>query len=222
MIMDDMVKAATAAAKKAGALLKIGFQKKISYRTKGSKAEIVSNYDVKAEKLIVNTLKQKFPRSSFILEEGGHQVIKGGSPLWIVDPLDGTTNFVNNIPFFAVSIAGFVEDELTVGVIYHPITNELFTAVKGKGAYLNGKKLKIKKRENLEMFATRFPTNPEEDQMTYTLLHFLFSHRVRVRDFGSTALEMAYVAANRIDVFWISRPKSWDIAAGVLLTSAKI
>lgn len=215
--MDEMLKVAIGAALEAGSLLRAGFSKKVPFKTKGPDQEIVSPYDGRSERLLVKRIKKHYPHSSFILEEEGTLLKENGSPLWVIDPLDGTTNFVNGIPFFAISIAGFLNGHPSIGVIYHPISGELFTAQKGEGAYLNGKRLRIKKGKSLRMFATSFPTNPKEDQVTYNLLHYLFAHRIRVRDFGSSALEMAYLAANRIDVFWMSKPKAWDIAAGALL-----
>jgi myo-inositol-1(or 4)-monophosphatase len=188
---------------------------KISYK---GEVDIVTQADRRSEEAIVGRLRTHFPKHAIVAEEGSGQE---GDPCyrWIVDPLDGTTNFAHGYPCFAVSI-GFEEaGELQVGVIYQPITKELFTASRGGGAYLNQKQIHVSSIGHLStsLLATGFPSTKRtrNPNIHYYWNFTLRSHGVR-RD-GSAALDLASVACGRFDGFWEFGLHSWDTAAGVLL-----
>lgn len=163
--MSDFLPLAIEAAKKAGELLKRGFGTEFKIATKKSKQDLVTEYDTAAEKCILDMILKKFPDHQFLAEESGASKGKSGSVLWIIDPLDGTSNFAHKLPFFSVSIGVAVANEIVCGVVYNPMTQELFHAEKGKGAYLNDQRLQVSKARALsESFvATGFPHNVGEN-----------------------------------------------------------
>lgn len=188
---------------------------KISYK---GEVDLVTQADKRSEEAIVGRLKRYFPKHAIVAEEGGGQEGEERHR-WIVDPLDGTTNFAHGYPCFAVSIGFEQEGELVAGVIYQPITKELFTASKGEGAYLNGRRIQVSQVDHLStsLLATGFPSTKRARNPN---IHFywnftLQSHGVR-RD-GSAALDLAAVACGRFDGFWEFGLHAWDTAAGVLL-----
>lgn len=188
---------------------------KISYK---GEVDLVTQADRRSEEAIVGRLRAYFPKHSIVAEEGSGQ--EGDARYrWIVDPLDGTTNFAHGYPCFAVSI-GFEEaGELQVGVIYQPITKELFTTSRGEGAYLNEKRIRVSSIDHLStsLLATGFPSTKRarNPNIHYYWNFTLRSHGVR-RD-GSAALDLASVACGRFDGFWEFGLHPWDTAAGVLL-----
>lgn len=188
---------------------------KISYK---GEVDLVTQADRRSEEAIVGRLRTYFPKHSIVAEEGSGQ--EGDARYrWIVDPLDGTTNFAHGYPCFAVSI-GFEEaGELQVGVIYQPITKELFTTSRGEGAYLNQKRIRVSSIDHLStsLLATGFPSTKRarNPNIHYYWNFTLRSHGVR-RD-GSAALDLASVACGRFDGFWEFGLHPWDTAAGVLL-----
>jgi myo-inositol-1(or 4)-monophosphatase len=188
---------------------------KISYK---GEADLVTQADRRSEEAIVGRLRTYFPKHVIVAEEGSGQ--EGDARYrWIVDPLDGTTNFAHGYPCFAVSI-GFEEaGELLVGVIYQPITKELFTTSRGEGAYLNERRIRVSSIDHLStsLLATGFPSTKRarNPNIHYYWNFTLRSHGVR-RD-GSAALDLASVACGRFDGFWEFGLHPWDTAAGVLL-----
>lgn len=187
-----------------------------------SKAEndFVSEVDLKAEEEIINTIKKAYPEHSFLAEESGKQV--GSDYEWIIDPLDGTTNFLYGIPHFAVSIALRVKGRLEVGVVYDPLAQELFSAARGNGAQLNGKRIRVTDRRNLEgaLLGTGIPyTKDQYDHLDsyFGMMKDLIPGTAGIRRAGSAALDLAYVAGGRLDGFWEFNLNIWDIAAGVIL-----
>lgn len=183
-------------------------------------ADFVSAADVKAEQVLREELERARHGYGFIMEEAG--VIEGPDKThrWIVDPLDGTTNFLHGFPHFAISIALQRENEIVAGVILNPITDELFWAERGKGAYLNDRRLRVSGRESLAtaMLATGIPHNGRPDQSLFIKeLDTVMRQVAGVRRMGSAALDLAYVAAGRFDGFWERNLNIWDIAAGVLM-----
>jgi myo-inositol-1(or 4)-monophosphatase len=201
----------------AGGILLSEFDRpaKISYK---GEVDLVTQADRRSEEAIVGRLRSYFPKHAIVAEEGGGQE-GDGRHRWIVDPLDGTTNFAHGYPCFAVSI-GFEEaGELLVGVIYQPITQELFTTTRGEGAYLNEKRIRVSRIDHLStsLLATGFPSTKRarNPNIHYYWNFTLRSHGVR-RD-GSAALDLAAVACGRFDGFWEFGLHSWDTAAGVLL-----
>lgn len=201
----------------AGGILLSEFDKppKISYK---GEVDLVTQADRRSEEAIVGRLRSYFPGHTIVAEEGGGQEADA-SCRWIVDPLDGTTNFAHGYPCFAVSI-GFEQDgELLAGVIYQPVSKELFTTAKGEGAYLNEKRIEVSKIDHLStsLLATGFPSvkRSRNPNIHYYRDFTLSSHGVR-RD-GSAALDLAAVACGRFDGFWEFGLHSWDTAAGALL-----
>jgi myo-inositol-1(or 4)-monophosphatase len=214
---NQLLEVAVETAIEAGGILISEFSQpaRISYK---GEVDLVTQADRRSEEAIVARLGGYFPTHTIVAEEGGGH--KGDTRYcWIVDPLDGTTNFAHGYPCFAVSI-GFEEaGELVAGVIYQPVTKELFTAYRGEGAYLNGQRIEVSKIDRLStsLLATGFPSvkRTRNPNIHYYWDFTLRSHGVR-RD-GSAALDLASVACGRFDGFWEFGLHPWDTAAGVLL-----
>ena len=171
---------------------------------KGPK-DFVTNSDIKTEKIIIEELKKARPNYSIISEENGSEKNKDYKNTWIIDPIDGTINFLHGIPHFAISIGLRSNDEIISGLIYDPIKNEMFYAEKDKGAFLNNQRIRVSKKNNLEdcLFATSGKVNENYD--------FNF------RKSGCAALDMAYVACGRLDGYFQGNLNIWDIAAGIVI-----
>lgn len=183
-------------------------------------ADFVSIADKKAEETLVAELSKARPDFGFILEENGIIEGKDSSNTWVIDPLDGTTNFLHGIPHFSISIALVRDNDVFAGVIYNPIADEMFWAEKGKGAFLNGRRLRVSARSDMAdgLFSTGIPfLGMEKDQRFLERLQSVMSVSSGVRRFGSAALDLAYVAAARYDGFWECGLNSWDMAAGIVL-----
>ncbi|MDG1995575.1 MAG: inositol monophosphatase family protein, partial [Emcibacteraceae bacterium] len=209
------------AARKAGGRLARDFGEieNLQVSRKGP-ADFVSKADIKAEATITEELQYARPQFGFIREEGADIPPKEGNSVWIVDPLDGTTNFLHGIPHFAISIALEQDGEVTAAIIYNPITDDMFWAEKGKGAWLNNRRLKVSGRKDLKecVLATGIPFHARPHQETFvTNLEHIMGEVAGVRRFGSAALDLAWVAAGRYDGFWEEGLQSWDIAAGILM-----
>ena len=190
-------------------------------------ADFVTRVDTEAEKTIIGTIRERFPDHAFLAEESVKN-LHGALPedrygretsLWIIDPLDGTTNYIHGYPIFSVSIALQVEGELRAGVIFDPVRDELFTAVKGQGAYLNGKRLSVSGFGLPDaVIATGFPFRNRELMEDYLrVFRNIFSRVSDLRRAGSAALDLASVASGRCDGYFEARLKPWDLAAGSLL-----
>lgn len=207
-------------ARKAGALLKEKFNQKHEIQYKGD-INIVTEADKMSEDLIIEAISRNFPDHG-ILSEESPAITGSGKMRWIIDPLDGTTNYSHGYPVFCVSIA--LEDEgITVlGVIYDPMREDMFVAIRGEGAYLNDKKLKVSSVRDISrsLLATGFPYDIRESKDNN--LDYFNSMAIRVqaiRRAGSAALDLAYLAAGRFDGFWELKLKPWDTAAGCLLVT---
>jgi len=209
---------AVEAALKAGAYQRYRFASPLDVAMKGAK-DLVTEVDRESERLVVDHLQARFPDHNIVAEEGEYP--QGGSPFrWIIDPLDGTTNYAHGFPWFCVSIALETEGEPVIGVIYSPMHDELFTAVKGSGAYLNGRRLHVSGRSPLQntLLGTGFPYDCATDPANNFGNFIAFQKAARgIRRAGAAALDLAYVAAGRLDGFWELKLKPWDVAAGVLL-----
>jgi myo-inositol-1(or 4)-monophosphatase len=183
-------------------------------------ADFVTNADIKAEKTLFEELSRARPGYSFLLEERGAVEGTDKSHRWLVDPLDGTTNFLHGIPHFSVSNGLEREGVLVAGVVYNVARDELFWAEKGQGAYLNDKRMRVAARAEIAdaIFATGSPfmEKPKRDIFIAEVDRVL-AKSSGIRRFGSAALDLAYVAAGRLDGFWERDLKLWDIAAGVVL-----
>lgn len=217
--MNPMLNIAVRAARDAGKLIVRYLDRvdRLPVITK-EKNDFVTEVDQKAESLIINTLKQAFPGHSILAEESG---ISGESDYqWIIDPLDGTTNFLHGFPQFAISIALKHHNKLIAGVIYDPLRQELFTTSLGDGAYLNNRRIRVSKQMGLNgaLIGTGFPYKDFRYLDDYMeMFKVMVTKTAGVRRPGSAALDLAYLACGRIDGFWEMGLNSWDIAAGALM-----
>ncbi|MDF2178912.1 inositol-1-monophosphatase [Aliiglaciecola sp. CAU 1673] len=218
--MHAMLNIAVRAARVAGNIISRGYESRADLATelKGEN-DYVTQIDKEAEQAIIDKIRQSFPDHSFVGEEGG--IVEGDETFkWVIDPLDGTTNFIKGIPHFAVSIALLYKGKLDQAVVFDPMRGELFTASKGSGAQLNGYRIRCTKSRDLSgtVLATAFPFKKKEALNGYmSSFSTIFSQCGDVRRSGSAALDMAYVAAGRFDGYWEKGIKPWDIAAGSLL-----
>lgn len=188
--------------------------------SKKGPSNFVTTADVRTEKFLQKELKKARPDFGFLLEEGGNIKGKDAQHRWIIDPLDGTSNFIHAIPYFCISIGleriTSAGSEIIAGVIYDPIHNELFSAEKGKGAFMNGRRIQVSGREKMED-SLLVLGNPKKNKDTFRLLDTLLRSKATIRHFGATALDLANVAAGRLDACWYYTIQPWDIAAGMLL-----
>ncbi|CAM3671278.1 inositol monophosphatase family protein [Cohnella lubricantis] len=217
-------------ASKAGEWIKSRIGRFAEPDLKYSMHDLVTEVDKGSERLIRNLIATHFPQHSFLGEEGVEpgpeasakalEAVEDAEYLWIVDPIDGTTNFVHGFPFFSVSIALAHKGQVIVGVVYDPSKDELFVAERGKGAYVHGKPMNVSKEQSLRqsLVATGFPA---DHQMALPLnlrqIQAVAPQVRNIRTAGSAALHMAYVAAGRLSGFWEIGLNSWDLAAGSLL-----
>ncbi|GAB3029925.1 inositol-1-monophosphatase [Bowmanella dokdonensis] len=219
--MHAMLNIAVRAARAAGNIIARGYESRddLMAEHKGDN-DYVTRIDREAEQAIISKIQQSYPSHSFVGEEGG--IVEGDETYkWIIDPLDGTTNFIKGIPHFAVSIALMHKGRLDQAVVFDPMRGELFTATKGSGAQLNGYRIRCSKSKDLggTVLATAFPFKNKDEQFDDSLTKFSRIYRQcgDIRRAGSAALDMAYVAAGRFDGFWEKGLKPWDMAAGALL-----
>ncbi len=217
--MHPMLNIARKAAREAGKVLLRHFahRDQLTVTTK-SRNEFVSEVDRTAEETIVNVLRRAYPSHGIIGEEGGSRA--GDDYTWIIDPLDGTTNYLHGFPQFSVSIGLTYRGVLDQGVVYDPLREEIFHASRGAGAFLNDRRLRVSNRKELEgaLLGTGFPFRDFSHADAYMgMLQQLMRDTAGIRRPGSAALDLAYVAAGRLDGFWELGLKSWDMAAGALL-----
>jgi len=209
--------AAEEAARAAGAVLE-DWASRFTVSEKGP-ADLVTEADVAAQRAIHELLHGRYPTHGFLGEEG--LAATGSDPdfRWIIDPLDGTTNYVHRFPYYAVSIALEVRGELRAGVIYDPSKGELFAAEQGGGAWLNGQRLRTSRFAQLRqaMVIASFPPGVKADSLPIRRFLHVLGLAQTVHRSGSAALNLAYVAAGRLDGYWSTSLKPWDMAAGVLL-----
>ena len=202
----------------AGEILRDGFGKLKSLKLK-REIDVVTEIDRKSEKFLIGEIKSKFPGHHIIAEESG-ETIGDVERKWYIAPLDGTTNFAHNLPIFSVSIAYAEKDQIVLGVVYDPMRDELFSAEKGGGAKLNGVPIFVGKESELNksVLVTGFPydrfTNEDNNLDNFNRL----ATKIRgIRRLGSAALDLCYVAANRVNGYWEIRMETWDLAAGMLI-----
>jgi myo-inositol-1(or 4)-monophosphatase len=185
-------------------------------------ADFVSAADTKAERVLRDELTKARPGYGFLGEETGLTEGTDKTHTWIVDPLDGTTNFLHAIPHFAINIGLQREGQVVAGVTYNPISNEMFWAERGKGAYLNDRRLRVSQRRTLEdsLLVTGIPYLGHGQQAKFLKeLHQIAPRVAGVRRFGAASLDMAYVAAGKFDGYWERDLKAWDLAAGLVLVA---
>ncbi|MBL8671274.1 MAG: inositol monophosphatase [Alphaproteobacteria bacterium] len=220
-IINVMEKACRKAAR--GLIRDFGEVEQLQVSKKGP-ADFVSNADLRAERILKDELGRARPTFGFLMEESGESGSAAGSATiegrWIVDPLDGTLNFLHGVPHFCISVGLERQGEIVAGMILQPVTDEMFWAEKGAGAFVNGRRLRVSSRHVMaeSMFATGIPFKGRGDHATFLKeLSGVMAVSAGVRRFGAAALDLAYVAAGRFDGFWEARLNAWDIAAGLLL-----
>jgi len=218
MDADRYMKEARFIAREAGEMLKSNIDSSTEVHFKGV-VDLVTDFDNQAQRMIFDHLSGCFPDHDFLGEEGLMQD-KGREFRWIVDPLDGTTNYAHGFPIFCVSIALERSGEVVLGVVYDPMREEMFSAVKGGGAWLGGKEIRVSAGDDLDksLVATGFPYDIRESKVN-NIDHFNhFLVRVQaIRRCGSAAMDLCYVASGRFDGFWELKLHPWDVAAGVLI-----
>jgi myo-inositol-1(or 4)-monophosphatase len=218
MDTDGHLEAALDAAREAGQMLKenLDASREIIYK---GEVDLVTNFDKRSQEMIFDRLMKSFPDHDYIAEEGLDRE-KGSAYRWIFDPLDGTTNYAHRFPIFSVSIALEFEGQIVCGVVYDPMRNEAFSAVKGDGAHLNGMRIGVSTVSDLDksLLATGFPYDVRESEEN-NISHFnhFVTRAQAVRRCGSAALDLCYVACGRFDGFWELKLKPWDVAAASLI-----
>ncbi len=206
-------------AKEAGEIIRNGFGENLKVELKTGDNNIVTNIDKAAEKTILNFVKLEYPNHSIIAEESGTER-KSSEYTWVVDPLDGTTNFAHGLPIFAVSIGVQKNGETITGVVYDVMNDKVYAAEKGSGTYVNGYKSSVTKNNSLpeSLVVTGFPYDIKKDldETVRVFTQFLLKAR-GVRRLGSAAISLCYVASGIFDAFWESGLNPWDVCAGMLL-----
>ena len=218
--MEPLLNIAVNAARQAGDII-IRHMEQVAHLKVTAKGthDYFSEVDIKAEQAIINTIHKAYPAHGILAEESGLQEGDGDS-LWIIDPLDGTSNYLHGFPFFSVSIALKVKGRIEHGVIYDPLRHECFSASRGRGARLNDRRIRVSKQTQLSasLLGTGFPSRDASVGQKYLpIFEALFGKCAGVRRTGSAALDLAYVASGRLDGFWELGLHPWDIAAGSLL-----
>jgi myo-inositol-1(or 4)-monophosphatase len=213
--------AAVEMARAAGAVLREGYGQAHRPERKG-RIDLVTEYDRRSERLLLEAISGRFPDHAVLAEESGASAQgAGAAPVrWLVDPLDGTTNFAHNYPFFCVSVAAEADGQLVAGAVYDPVRDELFSAAAGEGATLNGGPIRVSDIERVEdaLLVTGFPYDVREHPERSLPLFEAFLMRAQgIRRDGSAALNLCYLAAGRFDGFWEGHLSPWDMAAGVLM-----
>ena len=206
-------------AREAGALLATYFERRVAFELKGE-FDLVTEADRASERLVVERLRTHFPTHRIVAEEGGgHEC--SSEYRWFVDPLDGTTNFAHGFPCFNVTLGLERAGEMIAGVVYDPIRQEMFTAERGAGAYLNNHRIKVSAAKQLcdSLASTGFPSRKRHHNVNIHFYYQLAMASHGVRRTGSAAIDLAWVAAGRLDFFWEFGLKPWDMAAGSLLVS---
>jgi myo-inositol-1(or 4)-monophosphatase len=223
-VLTQYFEAACEAARRGAAVLE-DWRGRFVVREKG-RADLVTDADLASQRAIQSYLKERFPEHLFLGEEEGGPKGKpapGSPPTWIVDPLDGTTNYAHDVPMYCISIGLWDAGEMTVGVVFDPRQNELFSAAKGRGAWLGSQRMRPSRCARLEeaLLATGFPPDLRGQERALDWWRWFSLHTQSLRRTGSTAINLAYVAAGRYDGYWAFDNHVWDVAgAMVLITEA--
>lgn len=216
--MSDVLSIAEVIARRAGAVVMEGFGHVRQVRQKGE-IDLVTEFDQRSEEVIISSLQKEFPDHAILAEESGHHP-RTGEYQWVVDPIDGTTNFAHGIPLFAISLGLLHGNVPVAGIIYDPLHQELFAAALGQGASLNGRPIHVSSQSHLgqALLATGFPYDVRTNRRNNLAQYAQFQLRTQgVRRLGSAALDCAWTALGRLDGYWEFGIKPWDIAAGGLL-----
>jgi myo-inositol-1(or 4)-monophosphatase len=215
---DKCLRTAVRACRAAGKIQRDAFGSRQQTVHKGA-IDLVTETDKRSEEAILGVIARAFPAHGVLAEEGGSRA-GDGEHLWVVDPLDGTTNFSRSFPYFCASVALARAGRVVVGAVYQPLLGELFTAIRGRGAFLNGRPLRVSSLPDLDQafLATGFPYDIRTSRRT-NLDHFglLATRSLAIRRAGAAAIDLAYVAAGRFDGFWELKLQPWDIAAASLM-----
>jgi myo-inositol-1(or 4)-monophosphatase len=218
--LDRYLETAVEAARAAGEIQRKRLWTDYSIDFKGE-TNLVTEVDRQCEEIIVGVVREELPDSNILAEENSYESLESHFK-WIIDPLDGTTNYAHGFPWFCVSIALEIEGDVALGVIYNPLMDELFTVMKGEGARLNGGRIHVSGNQPLRncLLATGFPYDKTRDNENNfeSFADFQLSAR-GIRRAGSAALDLAYVAAGRLDGYWERKINPWDVAAGSLLVA---
>jgi myo-inositol-1(or 4)-monophosphatase len=217
--MNSYLESAVEIAREAGALLANFFERRVAFELKGE-FDLVTEADRASEKLVVERLRSGFPAHGIVAEEGGGHT-SASEFRWYVDPLDGTTNFAHSFPIFNVTLALEQAGEMLVGVVFDPIRQEMFTAERGSGAWLNNRRIRVSATNKLEssLLCTGFPSRRRHLSVNVHFYHQLAMATHGVRRTGSAAIDLAWVACGRLDGFWEFGLNPWDMAAGRLLVT---
>jgi len=218
MMLPSTINIFEKAARKAGRILTRDFGEIENLQIQSKNVgDFVTSADLKVEKSLLETLRYYYPKVNFLTEESGY--IQGEGEMIVIDPIDGTTNFIHGIPLVAIVIAKIVNNEITDGVVYNPILNEFYWASLGQGSWCNNKRLRVSKRHDLTncLIGTGIPFGNRVYEKFYKELDNMSKNSAGVRRLGAAALDLAYVASGKIDGFWERDLNLWDISSGVLL-----
>ena len=218
MMLPSTINIFEKAARKAGRILTRDFGEIENLQIQSKNVgDFVTSADLKVEKSLLETLRYYYPKVNFLTEESGY--IQGEGEMIVIDPIDGTTNFIHGIPLVAIVIAKIVNNEITDGVVYNPILNEFYWASLGQGSWCNNKRLRVSKRHDLTncLIGTGIPFGNRIYKNFYKELDNVSKKSAGVRRLGAAALDLAYVASGKIDGFWERDLNLWDISSGVLL-----
>ncbi len=195
------------------------FKSNLLINTKSTDTDLVTEIDEKSNEMIINYIQVNFPKHSILTEESGKCDLQSNY-LWVIDPLDGTTNFAQGLPIYTVSIALQHNEETVLGVVYNPVTEDIFTTIKREGAYRNGRKMEVSQKTNLKtaVLATGFPYDIAENPINNLAYFSAMSTKARaIRRFGSAAYDLALVADGKFDGYWEMALNLWDVAAAMLM-----
>ncbi len=206
------------AARKAGRIIvrDFGEVENLQIKSKGV-GDFVTNTDLKVEKSLLETLQYYFPNYTYISEES--EKINGDKETIVIDPIDGTTNFIHGIPYLGIVISKIVDDEIIDGIIYNPITNDFFWASKGQGSWCNNKRLRVSKRKLFQdcVVGTGFSHSKAKQKNFFKEKELVIKNSTGIRGMGSAAIDLAYVASGKLDAYWERNLNLWDVSSGVLL-----
>ncbi len=216
-MLEERLDLATSLAYEAGAILRQAYMGEKTINHKG-RIDLLTNFDLQSETILVEGIQSKLP-DDFIVAEERHPNISQ-SDYWLIDPLDGTTNFAHGLPDFTICLAYLIDHQPVLGVIYTPARDELFTAIKGQGARLNGNPIRVSDEADLDqsLLATGFPYDLEHmDFDNFALWERIFFKSRGIRHIGCASINLAYIACGRLDAFWESGFRPWDMAAGIII-----
>lgn len=205
--------------KEAGSIIREGFGSNLSIEFKNNESNLVTNIDKASEEILNNFIKKEFPNHSILCEESG-KYEKSSEFIWVIDPLDGTTNFAHGLPIFSISVGLQKNNEIILGIVYDIIRNEMFTAELGSGSFKNDKRIYVSKNDNImrSLLVTGFPYDIQENNEEALQIFGAFLKNSRaIRRLGSAAIDFCYVAAGVFDGFWETKLHPWDVCAGMLL-----